>query len=194
MTPGVVTTAMFLLTGSPLPSPHADTPTTTPEVDADLVTPGLWGFLTLFLSAVAVYFLGRSMARRVQRVNHRARLQAEAEAQSRAEAGVGARDGAGDGAGDGAEAEDEAVTVGEVPVETVGEVPVETVGEAENKADPRAAAELAAQDDHRGVPTGATSLAEEDAAAPRDDPANDHHQASRERERTAETVEPWQRP
>ena len=58
---------------APLPIPD---PSATSEVDADLVTPGLWGFLTLFLSALAVYFLGRSMARRVQRVNHRARLAA----------------------------------------------------------------------------------------------------------------------
>lgn len=58
---------------------------TTPEVDADLVTPGLWGFLLLFVLAVGVYFLGRSMARRIQRVNHRAQLEAE-EAAARAEA------------------------------------------------------------------------------------------------------------
>lgn len=57
---------------SPLPLPDPSTPS---QVDADLVTPGLYGFLTLFLSAVAVYFLCRSMARRVQRVNQRARLQ-----------------------------------------------------------------------------------------------------------------------
>jgi hypothetical protein len=60
------------LTGSLFPSPQ---PGTSSPVDADLVTPGLWGFATLFASAVAVYFLGRSMARRVQRVNQRARLE-----------------------------------------------------------------------------------------------------------------------
>ena len=51
--------------------------TGTPKVDADLVTPGLKGFLILFVLAVAVYFLGRSMARRVRRVNQRARDEAE---------------------------------------------------------------------------------------------------------------------
>lgn len=60
---------------SPLPDAHPSTPL--PKVDADLVTPGLLGFFTLFLSALAVFFLARSMARRVQRVNHRARLQGE---------------------------------------------------------------------------------------------------------------------
>ena len=55
------------------------TPTTTPtaDIDADLVTPGLWGFVSLFVLALAVYFLGRGMARRVQRVNQRARVEAE---------------------------------------------------------------------------------------------------------------------
>lgn len=56
------------------PSP---TTTATPKVDADLVTPGLWGFVLLFFLALAVYFLGRSMARRVRRVNQRARVEAE---------------------------------------------------------------------------------------------------------------------
>jgi Na+-transporting methylmalonyl-CoA/oxaloacetate decarboxylase gamma subunit len=53
-------------------------------VDADLVTPGLWGFLLLFFLALAVYLLGRSMARRVRGVNQRARLEAEAEAEQQA--------------------------------------------------------------------------------------------------------------
>jgi len=56
------------------PSPSPSTPATP---DADLVTPGLWGFVALFFLAVAVYFLGRSMARRVRRVNQRARVEAE---------------------------------------------------------------------------------------------------------------------
>lgn len=67
------TTALYLTAGrystSPLPAPAGQS-----EVDADLVTPGLWGFATLFFFAVAVFLLGRSMARRVQRVDHRARL------------------------------------------------------------------------------------------------------------------------
>jgi len=75
-----VVTALLLAT-TPAPSPT----TTTPAVDADLVTPGLWGFVTLFVLAVGVYFLARSMARRVQRVNQRARLE-EQEAAERAAA------------------------------------------------------------------------------------------------------------
>ncbi|WP_432561118.1 hypothetical protein [Kineococcus sp. SYSU DK003] len=63
----------FLLAATP-------SPTATPEVDADLVTPGLAGFVVLFLSAIAVYFLARSMARRIQKVNHRARTEAEEKA------------------------------------------------------------------------------------------------------------------
>ncbi|PRY15211.1 hypothetical protein [Kineococcus rhizosphaerae] len=60
--------------------------TATPKVDADLVTPGLKGFLILFVLAVAVYFLGRSMARRIRRVNLEARAEAEAKAEAEAEA------------------------------------------------------------------------------------------------------------
>ncbi|ABS06027.1 hypothetical protein Krad_4568 (plasmid) [Kineococcus radiotolerans SRS30216 = ATCC BAA-149] len=151
-------------------------------MDADLVTPGLWGFLTLFLSAVAVYFLGRSMARRVQRVNHRARLQAEAEAQDRAEARGRAE----------VEGEDRAEADGEAA--RVGETPAATVGEAEGGAHPEAATELAAEGDHPGVPTGTTSLDEDDAAPPRHGPEDDHHKPFPERDRTVETAEPWQRP
>jgi hypothetical protein len=71
----------LVLAATPTPS----TTSTAPAVlDADLVTPGLWGFLLLFFLAVAVYFLGRSMARRVRGVNQRARLEEEAEAERRA--------------------------------------------------------------------------------------------------------------
>jgi len=71
----------FLLAVTPSPTTTGVTET----VDADLVTPGLAGFLTLFVLAVAVYFIGRSMARRIQRMNHRARAEAE-EAAAQAEA------------------------------------------------------------------------------------------------------------
>ena len=70
-------TTALLLAATPTPSPT----TTTPAVDADLVTPGLWGFVTLFVLEVGVYFLARSMARRVQRVNQRARLQEQEDAE-----------------------------------------------------------------------------------------------------------------
>ena len=73
------------------------TPTTSgtqqPSVDADLVTPGLGGFLALFGLALALYLLARSMARRVQRMNHRARLDAEERAEAAARADGGARGG-----------------------------------------------------------------------------------------------------
>jgi Na+-transporting methylmalonyl-CoA/oxaloacetate decarboxylase gamma subunit len=69
-------TALYL---AATPSP---TTTATSEVDADLVTPGLWGFVMLFVLAVAVYFLGRSMARRIQRMNHRARVEAQEAAEA----------------------------------------------------------------------------------------------------------------
>ncbi|WP_432523530.1 hypothetical protein [Kineococcus sp. SYSU DK006] len=77
------------------PSPTAST--ATPRVDADLVTPGLWGFVSLFVLALAVYFLGRSMARRVQRVNHRARAEREAAEQGTAEQGTAPRERGGAG-------------------------------------------------------------------------------------------------
>jgi hypothetical protein len=70
----VITALLVAATPSP-------TPTTTRTVDADLVNPGLWGFLALFFLALAVYLLGRSMARRVRAVNQRARLEEEAEAE-----------------------------------------------------------------------------------------------------------------
>ncbi|WP_380170242.1 hypothetical protein ACFEMC_14265 [Kineococcus sp. DHX-1] len=64
--------AALVLAATPTPT---GTASATPKVDADLVTPGLAGFVMLFALAVAVYFLGRSMARRIRRVNHRARLE-----------------------------------------------------------------------------------------------------------------------
>ncbi|GAB3467285.1 hypothetical protein AB1207_18925 [Kineococcus endophyticus] len=77
----------LVLAATPTPTGTASgTASTTPKVDADLVTPGLSGFVMLFVLAVAVYFLGRSMARRIRRVNHRARL----EEQERAAAAAGA--------------------------------------------------------------------------------------------------------
>ncbi|WP_432515186.1 hypothetical protein [Kineococcus sp. SYSU DK001] len=78
-----MTSALGLTTPSPSATSTAtSTAPATPKVDADLVTPGLWGFVLLFVLAVAVYFLGRSMARRIQRVNHRARAEAEERAAS----------------------------------------------------------------------------------------------------------------
>ncbi|WP_432546786.1 hypothetical protein [Kineococcus sp. SYSU DK004] len=89
-----------LVAASPSPSPSDPAAT----LDPDLVTPGLWGFASLFVLALAVYLIGRGMARRVQRVNQRARVEAEERArEERARAaargeepGPDAHDGPGD--------------------------------------------------------------------------------------------------
>ncbi|MFB9375656.1 hypothetical protein ACFFKU_17940 [Kineococcus gynurae] len=65
--------ALVAATSTPVPTRQETPP-------ADLVSPGIGGFLALFLLALAVYFLGRSMARRVRRVNQRAQVEAEAAA------------------------------------------------------------------------------------------------------------------
>ena len=82
----------LLLVATPTP-----TTSSTPKVDADLVTPGLWGFVLLFFLALAVYFLGRSMARRVRRVNQRARVEAELQEAALADQGPGEAVGQGRG-------------------------------------------------------------------------------------------------
>ena len=75
----MITGLVLAATPSPTGTGGGQTP-----LDADLVTPGLWGFLLLFFLAIAVYFLGRSMARRVRGVNQRARLEQEAQAEREA--------------------------------------------------------------------------------------------------------------
>lgn len=65
----------------------ATTPTPSPTgVDANDVTPGVWGFAITFLVAAAVVLLIIDMQRRVRRVNYKAeideRLQEELAAQS----------------------------------------------------------------------------------------------------------------
>ena len=79
-------TTALVLAATPSPTATGQTP-----LDADLVTPGLAGFLILFFLAVAVYFLGRSMARRVRGVNQRARLEEEAQAEREAAEAAAAR-------------------------------------------------------------------------------------------------------
>ena len=54
----------LLLAATPTPTP---TPSTPPE---ELVTPGVPGFLALFVLGVAVILLGTSMVRRVRRVDY----------------------------------------------------------------------------------------------------------------------------
>jgi hypothetical protein len=53
----------------PVPSPVP-----TSAVDADLVTPGVWGFVITFLLIVAVVLLILDMVRRIRRVNYRAQV------------------------------------------------------------------------------------------------------------------------
>ncbi len=61
-------------------------PAPTPHVNADLVTPGVWGFAITALVMVAVILLIIDMVRRMRRVNYRAeirqRLEDEAAAAS----------------------------------------------------------------------------------------------------------------
>jgi hypothetical protein len=49
-------------------------PVPTSGVDADLVTPGVWGFVITFLLVVAVIVLIIDMTRRIRRVTHRAQV------------------------------------------------------------------------------------------------------------------------
>ncbi len=49
-------------------------PVPTSGVDADLVTPGVWGFVVTFLLVVVVVLLIIDMTRRIRRVNYRAQV------------------------------------------------------------------------------------------------------------------------
>lgn len=74
----VMTDAAWRLATTPSPSPSG--------VDANDVTPGVWGFVVTFLIAAAVVALIFDMQRRVRRVNYKAeideRLQEELAQQS----------------------------------------------------------------------------------------------------------------
>lgn len=54
-----------------IPTPS---PVPTSGVDADLVTPGVWGFVVTFLMIVAVVLLIIDMTRRIRRVTYRAQV------------------------------------------------------------------------------------------------------------------------
>ena len=73
----LITAGPFTAVPSPAPSPN---------VDADLVTPGVWGFVITALVMIAVILLIIDMVRRMRRVNYRAeirqRLEDEAAAAS----------------------------------------------------------------------------------------------------------------
>ena len=65
-----------------LPEPS---PVPTSGVDADLVTPGVWGFVITFLLVVAVVLLIIDMTRRIRRVTHRAQVKEALAAEEAAE-------------------------------------------------------------------------------------------------------------
>lgn len=72
--------------------------TPTPEVDPDLVTPGVWGFAIIVFIAVAVILLIWDMLRRIRRGRVRAEIAEELDAEEAARAAEAPGDGDGDGA------------------------------------------------------------------------------------------------
>lgn len=71
----------------------AATPTPTPtQVDPELVTPGVWGFVITALVALAVVFLVWDMMRRIRRGRVRADIQDELDAEEQAARAVEATD------------------------------------------------------------------------------------------------------
>lgn len=56
-----------LITATPSPEPS-------PNIDATLVTPGVWGFAITAIVMVAVILLIIDMVRRMRRVNYRAEI------------------------------------------------------------------------------------------------------------------------
>ncbi|MEO6116859.1 MAG: hypothetical protein ABIP33_10785 [Pseudolysinimonas sp.] len=61
-----------LMTAGPFTS--VPSPAPTPNVNADLVTPGVWGFAITAFVMVAVILLIIDMVRRMRRVNYRAEI------------------------------------------------------------------------------------------------------------------------
>ena len=84
-----------LITAGPFTA--VPSPTPSPNVDADLVTPGVWGFAITALVMIAVILLIIDMVRRMRRVNYRAeirqRLQDEAASASTGRRANAAEDG-----------------------------------------------------------------------------------------------------
>lgn len=67
--------ATLLLAATPSPTP-------TPKIpNADLVTPGVWGFVITLLIAVATILLIWDMMRRVRRARYRAEVNAKLDAE-----------------------------------------------------------------------------------------------------------------
>jgi uncharacterized membrane protein YcjF (UPF0283 family) len=64
-----------LIAATPSPAPS-------PNVDQDLVTPGVWGFAITALVMIAVILLILDMVRRMRRLNQRAEIRARLEAEA----------------------------------------------------------------------------------------------------------------
>ncbi|HEU0205543.1 MAG TPA: hypothetical protein VFQ74_02490 [Pseudolysinimonas sp.] len=61
-----------LLTAGPFTSEPSPAPS--PNIDANLVTPGVWGFVITVVIMIAVILLIIDMVRRMRRVNYRAQI------------------------------------------------------------------------------------------------------------------------
>ncbi len=78
----------------PLPLDFATpSPSSTPQVNPDLVTPGPFGFVIIALLAVIVVFLVIDMQRRIRRGRVRADIQEELDAEAAERAGDGPDEG-----------------------------------------------------------------------------------------------------
>jgi hypothetical protein len=58
-------------------------PTPGPDFNEDTVTPGLFGFVTMLVIAVAAVLLGLDMVRRVRRTTYRAQVTERLDAEER---------------------------------------------------------------------------------------------------------------
>jgi len=68
----------MLTTVLPRLATHTPTPA---EKNPELVTPGVWGFIAIFVVGVAVLLLGFDMVRRIRRVRYRAEIAAKLDAE-----------------------------------------------------------------------------------------------------------------
>lgn len=68
------------------------TPSPTPVVDPELVTPGPWGFAAIAFIALAVILLVFDMQRRIRRTRYRQEVNAELDAEEQAASAVAASD------------------------------------------------------------------------------------------------------
>lgn len=73
--------------------PRLETSSPAPKVPSpDSVTPGVWGFVVIFLIAVVVILLVMDMTRRIRRVRYRAEIAAKLDAEESLTAGGGHSD------------------------------------------------------------------------------------------------------